>query len=298
MLASERSGKLDDGGGRVTRLSLALSFLAAAAASAILFLVALHPATGALGGIVYLLTSWALPSVLTGSLALGLAWLLPFPLALRIVAALVLSFVIGLNTYLPKIAEAASYRPRVSDDVRGAVAKPAEQQSRAIFLKQRPWGAVHTRPFGPRVRIGSDEGCGCMYFLDAETVYNDRVLHALRAATGSGSVAYYSRDPERETRDAYIDLTLWKETGGFRALVEVFDRGTKIAAFAHMGIPLDALSERAGVGREKLSVNFLENAIDILLHGNAWHAVMNAFAPEYFPEREVEAFLRAASGKP
>jgi hypothetical protein len=258
----------------------------------------LHPATGALGGIVYLLTSWALPSVLTGALALGFAWLLPLALTLRIVAALALSFVIGLNSHLPKIAEALNYRPRVSSDIRGAVAKPAEQQSRTIFLKQRSWGAVFTRAFGPRVRIGSDEGCGCMYFLDADTVYNDRMLHALRAATGSGSVAYYSRDPEREKRDAYIDLTLWKQADGFRALVEVFDRGTKIAAFAHMGIPLDALTERAGIGREKLSVNFLENAIDILLHGNAWHAVMNAFASEYFPEREVEAFLRAISGKP
>ena len=282
----------------MTRLSLALSFLTVAAASAILFLAALHPATGALGGIVYLLTSWALPSVLTGALALGFAWLLPIPLALRIVAALVLSFVIGLNTYLPKIAEAATYRPRVSSDVRGAVAKPAEQQSRTIYLKQRPWGAVHTRPFGPRVQIGSDEGCGCMYFLDVSSAYSDRVLHALRATTGSGSVAYYSRDPERERRDPYIDLTLWKEAGGFRALIQVFDRGRKIAAFAHMGIPLDALSERAGVGREKLSVNFLENAFDILLHGNAWHTVMNAFAPEYFPKREVEAFLRTVSGKP
>lgn len=283
----------------MTQLSLALSFFAVAAVSAILFLVALHPATDALGGIVYLLTSWALPSVLTGALALGFAWLLPIPLALRILAALVLSFLIGLNTYLPKIAETANYRPRVSSDVRGVVAKSAEQQSRTIYLKQRPWGAVHTRPFGPRVRIGSDEGCMCMYFLDAASaVYSDRVLHALRAATGSGSVAYYSRDPEREKRDAYIDLTLWKEADGFRALIEVFDRGRKIAALAHMGIPLDALSERAGVGREKLSVNFLENAIDILLHGNAWHAIMNALSPEYFPEREVEAFLRTVSGKP
>jgi hypothetical protein len=285
-------------GDRVTRFRLALVFFAAAAASATLLLVALHPATGMLGGMVYLLTSWALPSVLTGALALGFAWLLPIPLALRVAAAMLLSFVIGLNTYLPKVAEAASYRPHVSSDVRGAVAKPAEQRSRTIYLKQRPWGVVHTRPFGPRVRIGSDEGCGCMYFLDDASAYSDRVLHALRAATGSGSVAYYSRDPEREKRDAYIDLTLWKEASGFRALVEVFDRGRKIAAFAHMGIPLDALSERAGVGRENLSVNFLENAIDILLHGNAWHIIMNALTPSYFPDRELEAFLRSISGNP
>lgn len=283
----------------MTQLRLALLFFAVAAVTAILFLVSLHPATGALGGIVYLVTSWALPSVLTGALALGLAWLLPIPLALRIVVALGLSFVIGLNTYLPTIAEAANYRPRVSSDAKGAVTRSPEQRSRTIYLKQRPWGAVHTRPFGPRVRVGSDEGCGCMYFLDAaDSVYSDRVLHALRAATGSGSVANYSRDPEREKRDAYIDLTLWKEAGGFRALVEVFDHGKKIAAFAHMGIPLDALSERGGVGREKLSVNFLENAIDILLHGNAWHAIMNALAPDYFSDRELQTFLRAISGNP
>ena len=242
---------------------------------------------------------WALPSVLTGALALGFAWLLPIPLALRILAALVLSFLIGLNTYPPKIAETANYRPRVSSDVRGVVAKSAEQQSRTIYLEQRP-----SAPFTPG---RSGRGCGsaatraaCVCISSTPPVPSTAIgfCTALRAATGSGSVAYYCRDPEREKRDEYINLTLWKEADGFRALIEVFDRGRKIAALAHMGIPLDALSERAGVGREKLSVNFLENAIDILLHGNAWHAIMNALSPEYFPEREVEAFLRTVSGKP
>jgi hypothetical protein len=141
-----------------------------------------------------------------------------------------------------------------------------------------------------------------MYFLDAvDTLYSDRTLALLSAAVGRrASVKDYAglSDPSSEQKDAHIDLSLWERDNGYRSLIEFFDRGEKIAAFAQTGIPLHALTDRAGVGREKLTVNFFENALDILLHDNFWSHALNAVVPNYFPERELDTFFRQASGKP
>ncbi|MFL5105245.1 MAG: hypothetical protein ACJ8DX_04015 [Xanthobacteraceae bacterium] len=278
---------------------LGLLFLAVATTSAIVFLAALHPASGALGGLMYLLTFWALPSILVVALAFGLAWLIPAPVAVRIVVAFILSFLLGVNTSLPVLADIVRYKPLVSSEVRRAVAWSAER--RPIAVKSRPWGPGLVVPFGPRVRVGSDEGCGCMYFLDAaDALYSDRVIATLSAAVGRrGTVMDYAQsDPAYESKDVHIDLTLWRHDDGFRALIEVFDRGEKIAAFAHTQIPLRALTERAGVGRERLGENFFENALDILLHDNVFSHALNAAVPPYFPERELYAFFLQVSGTP
>ena len=286
----------------MTQLRLALAVLAIAAAAALVFLAALHPLSGTLGGLIYLLSSSALPNIFIGALALGLAWLVPLPIVSRSAIAIVLSFLLGLNTSMPILGDVLDYRQTVSFEIRRAVVWGAERSNEGIGVKQRPWAALHTRPFGPRVRVGSDEGCGCMYFLDAaSSVYSDRVIAALSAATGRrGGVRDYAAfsDPTQEQRDAHIDLTIWKEADSYRTLIELFDRGQKIAAFAHTRIPLSALSDRRGIGRERLAANYWENALDILLHGNLWHELLNLALPNYFPDPEFAAFFRNAAGRP
>jgi hypothetical protein len=286
----------------VTQTRLALVFLAAAALAAIVFVAALHPWSGSLGGLVYLLSSWALPNVFVGALALGLAWLLPFPIIARCATALLLSFLLGLNTALPVIADILDYRQTVSFEIRRAATWSTVPSANTVAIKRRPWPSLHTRPFGPRVRVGSDEGCGCMYFLDAwDSTYSDRVIGVLAFVTGryTGVRDYATQtDPAQEQRDVHIDLTVWREGQDYRTLIELFDRGEKIAAFAHTHIPSNALIERRGIGRERLAVNFWENAMDILLHGNLWSDALNSAVPNYFPDREVDAFLRNIVGQP
>ena len=268
------------------------------ALSAVVFLAALHPVTGLIGGLVYLVTGWALPSIMVIAFALGLAWLVPASLAVRVGIAVVLAFVLGLNTLFLAFGDLLDYNPAVSSDVRRAVMWSAERHA-VVNVKKRPWGAIFVVPFGPRVRVGGDEGCGCMYFLDAaDALYSDRVVATLFDVVGErgGVTDYTGSTPERA--DVHIDLTFWEEPDGFRALVEFFDHGEKIAAFVHRRIPLHALTDRTGVGRERLSDNFFENAFDILLHDNIANDLVNAVAPEYFPERELRAFFLQAIGKP
>ena len=275
---------------------LKLWFFGAGGMSAVVFLLALHPATGFLGGLVYWLTAWALPSIMVIALALGLGWLVPVPLAARIGISVVFSFVLGLNTSLPVFADLVGYKPAVSSEVRRAAVWSAGRHP-VVDVKKRPWGPIFVVPFGPRVRVAGDEGCACMYFLDAaNALYSDRVIATLFDAVGERGGVYAGSASER--MDVYIDLTVWKEPDGFRALVEFFDHGEKIAAFAHRRIPFRALTDRAGVGRERLGDNFLENAFDILLHDNIFSYLFNAVAPEYFPEPELRTFFRQAIGWP
>src|SRR5215470_13629098 len=213
-----------------------LLFFGSAALTAVVFLVALHPATGVLGGLIYLLTARALPTIMVVALALGFAWLLPVRLAVRIAVALPLSFLLGLNTALPVLLDLVRYSPAVSYEVRRAAVWSAERHP-VVNVKKRRWGPIFVVPFGPRVRVAGDEGCGCMYFLDAaQALYSDRVIATLFDAVGErgGVTDYMGSTTER--MDVHIELTVWKEPDGYRALVECFDHGEKIAAFAQRRI--------------------------------------------------------------
>ena len=281
--------------------SLALGSLAVAAACAIVFLSSLHPATGVPGGMIYLLTSWALPNIFVASLALGLAWLIPTATALRIVFALALSFVLGLNTSLPVLHDVLRYQQSVSSEVKRTVAWSTERRNDSISLKRRLWGPLLVAPFGPGVRIGSDEGCVCMYFLNAQPLYSDRVITVLSAALGKrvGVTDYAAAlDPTQEQKDVHIDLTLSRLDDGWQAMIDLYDRGEKIATFTQTGIPGRALAARLGVGRDRMTASFFSNALDIFLHSNLWSSALNAIVPDYFPERELEVFFRQASGRP
>lgn len=283
----------------MTRYKVAIGFLAAAAFGVVLFYVGLHPASGALGGIVHLLLGWLLPSLAVLALALGLAWFVPAPWPARIALALVLSCVLGLNTALMKTSRVFAYAPAIAWQVDRAILFDG-LSDRSVAVKRRPWGPIFAEPFGPRVRLAGDEGCGCFYFLDpTDGLYSDRVTGTLFAVVGRrGAIAPYEtfQDPTQEQRDRHIDLNLFERADTYYAVIDVYDRGTKIARFRHDGLPPEAFEERAGVGRGKFAVNFWANATDLLLHDNVWTRLLGRIAPSYFPEAELQAFFWKVAG--
>ncbi len=272
--------------------------LLAAALCAALHLLALHPGTGATGGLLYLLVGWALPSLCVIALALAAAFLLPIGRAAQMAAAFVLSIPLGLNTALPRMVDAATYSPDVSSRVERMVEWGTDARWNFANVKRRSWGSVFTDPFGARVRVSGDEGCGCFYFLDAaDALYSDRMIATLFSVVGKrGAIVDYGH-PGVETREentVFADLSLRKRDGRLHALVDVHDRGRTIASFRHSGIPLAALVERDGLGRGNLSNAFWSNARDLLLHDNLWSAAANYLMPSYFPEKELRAFFQKA----
>jgi hypothetical protein len=134
-----------------------------------------------------------------------------------------------------------------------------------------------------------------MFFIDApHSLYSARVVELLFATVGRpGWATRYTdhKDPTDENKDVHIDLTLWHETNGYRALIEVFDHGERIATFAQSGLPEYALVQPEGVGRERISENFWANATDILLHDNVFAQAANAMLPKFFAEKELTEFF-------
>lgn len=274
----------------------AVWFFAIALVSAVLFLLTLHPLTGALGGLVYLLTGWLLPSIFIVAFVLGLVFLIPTSLPVKIGLAVILSFLFGTNTSLPHIAGALRYQPEVTAKIERPAHLGADQFSNAVHVKRRPWSSIFVSAAGPRVRVAGDDGCGCFYFRATErALYSDLVIDSLfRVAGRRGAITDYARlaDPGDEARDVHIDLTLATRDSDFHyAVIEVFDQGAKVAHFQHNGIPLHARTERAGLGRERFDENFLVNAFDILLHDNVWTVVLRRVVPDYFPKDELETFF-------
>ena len=261
----------------------------------LLFYLSLHPASDFVGGIVFLLVGGALPSLIVVALALALAWLLPTTRFVRFLTKIALTVPIGLNSSLPDVVGSPGYRAEVSSDIRGRVVLANADPSKSVDVKYSNWGAFFVHPAKARVELGGDEGCGCFYFLDAKTnLYSDLIIEKLFATVmRRGALVKYDAldDPSQERRDVHLELSFWQEASSYRSLVEVVDRGIKIAAFAHTNIPLRAYVEPIGVGRGNFDKNFWQNATDILLHSNLWTWLADQILPNYFPDREFERFI-------
>ena len=276
------------------RVFKARNLLLAALGCGLLYFVALHPWSGAPGGILFFLLGWALPTICIALLALGLALLLPLGLAPRLAAALLLSFVLGVNLAWPDLVALARYQPAVAAQVQGRLT--VETPNGIVRIKRRRWPPLFTHPLAPQLRIGSDEGCMCMYFKESP-IYSDRLQSTMLRVRGTrGQVGNFmpATLQAQEASDVHVDVTFWRDEHEQKVMIDVVDHGKLIARLGQGGIPFDAVVEREGVGREKLAENFWDNAAHLFLRDNAWSYLVGAILPSYYPGREIEQFLREA----
>ena len=94
-----------------SRLRTAVLLLLASSGCAGTYLLSLHPLTGRLGGLLFFLLGWALPTLALATLALALAWTIGGPIVLRVLVATILSFPLGINTDIPSVEAAFRYQP-------------------------------------------------------------------------------------------------------------------------------------------------------------------------------------------
>ena len=274
------------------RMLSARNLLLAALGCFVLYFVALHPWSGSLGGIVFWMLGSSLPTAFIVLLALGLAFLLPAPLLVRLPVALVLSFLFGINAALPDLPGLHRYENVASGQVRAKL-PPVATWRQAIHLKRRPWPPLFTRPLVPQLRIGADEGCMCMYFLET-SIYSDLVQASLLRVSGRRTSVINYRDPAQESQDVHLDVRFWQNDKEYSARIEIVGHGKPVARFDQRKIPLTAVVERKGVGREKFGENFWENAVHLFARDNAWSYIVDRIAPNYYPEWQVEEFFREA----
>lgn len=265
--------------------------------SLIIFLFTLHPVSGWPGGLIYLLVGWALPSFFLTTLCVGVASLFSKKRIVQFIIFLCALIFLGINTDLPSIVEFISYKEITKMEIR-SVAQLSKQKYSYIDVKYESWPRIYTKPFGSRVQVGGDEGCGCFYFVDPEgTIYSDRFIQALKAINNKDALVMNENTfADYKNRDVHLEVSFYpyKSADKLLMLAEIYENGDKTAEFIHEGIPISIDIERNGVGREKLQANFFENAFDILLHNNFISSLMNLVVPSYFPQKAIDTFLKRA----
>jgi hypothetical protein len=265
--------------------------------SAILFLFSLHPISGWPGGLVYLFVGWALPSFSLFVLCAGIATLLCKSRIAQLYVLLSSLFALGINTDLLRFIDLIKYTETTKMEIR-SVAQLINQRFPYIDVQYMAWPRVYTRPFGARVQVSGDEGCGCFYFVEAEgVIYSDRVIKALKSINNKDALVMHEKlFSEYKDKDIHLEMSFFRYLNEEKLLMsaEIYELGTKTAEFIQEGIPLSIDIERKGIGRERIHDNFIENAFDILLHDNFVSYLMNSVVPDYYPKRAMDKFLKQA----
>lgn len=125
-----------------------------------IYFFSLHPYSGSGGGIFFLLTGWAIPTILNLSITYFLVILFFDKLSKRIkyLAFIATSFIIGVNIKLVDIFDFKVENHKVN------IVKPLHTfTSSSIFTPEFHEINLKTSPFDS-FKIGGDKGCMCLYF--------------------------------------------------------------------------------------------------------------------------------------
>lgn len=260
--------------------------LALALLASVGFIAFLHPATGALGGVLMIMTGWALPTIIVTMLSL---WVCGFfeGRVLRLAVFFVVSWVVGLNVHLPGAIKQAFTSPQV--DVR--IDRRTHFAAGNILGPDKGGPRLNSRPMLASMSWGGDEGCMCLYFKDNPDTRYD--LELLRSVNKISPAAFNDNHGLVPPGWTYEVLT---EAGGRVATVRfrIVDEQGIAASFEQGDIPVD-VPTAGEVGRGSLdSPGFLANAIEILLNNNLWVAVAGAYLPSLFDQTGFEDFLAKA----
>lgn len=262
------------------------------------YVVSLHPITGFLGGLVFLLTGWAIPSIINLLLAAWCALMLAKPGWKRWALFLLISFTAGLNTSLPALLARAAYTDEMTAEIHRRVTVNADTP--IDFWLRGDLPPITADPLSSAVAVGSDEGCGCMYFVANESasyyetvssIINERTRRTLMTRSD------YLQFPNMLQRGVHFDIDFKndpKSIGTAQLMVTVYDGAEQTASFLQRGIPYDPeLSKRIGRDRRLLNGYFLKNTASMLLHDNFWTLLLKTFT-SYVPRGALRGFLMEA----
>lgn len=242
----------------------------------------IHPASSFVGGILYLLFgSWGVPTAINILLAVWVALLFRVHFALRLLVGVAASFVLGVNTSLPILLHLSALPPADMAVLRPVVLVPSlGVDSRAIAATPDISSDQVMAP--PGIRLGGDEGCGCMYWLASSEGYRPRIQKLIDARGFSVTrglyrfsdqlpdVAPYNQivhfklefAPSSTRRDDLVDLT-----------VDVYQGWRKVAWFRQRQLPVMTAGP-LGRMQPLLNEHFAANVASILMHHGIWATIL------------------------
>jgi len=248
----------------------------AAVALALVFIVTLHPASGAAGGFVFLLVGWVIPSAIN---LLAAAWIVLFFRAhwsLKTALFVVVSFILGINVSIPDLFKHAPQTIVNSKIIRAVHINAASPiDDRLSATSQTPMNYV----FGPTplgVSVSPDEGCMCMYFDygdGARTYYNQIQDYIYQIGRSRPDHKFYFFDPLRSPDVIHFDVEFTKAvmTHAVNVKVDIYDGIKKTATYSQYNLPyLSFDTNSIGRGRPLMSEHFYSYSESMLLRHNFW----------------------------
>lgn len=276
---------------RVRKLSFFVFFI-----SAFIFFISLHPVSFFLGGLVFLLLGWILPTIAIFSLAVWITSFFVEKSWLIFLISIPIAFLLGINTYLPLLFERNLFEKKPSFHIDEKVSfndkKTYDNYSKAYFVEPI---FIPKRLYGPSFLAGGDEGCMCMYFEKSDDEF-DKLFREYSSAPmnkdGSRPAGWTS-----EKNKNRIEFRLEKQSERLAKLtIEVFKEDNQTAWFQRTNIPLKRDFPVTSGRDEKLpwGGSFFVRAWDIFIHDNifTWDGVLpNQYD---FVENEARNFLNNA----
>jgi hypothetical protein len=279
--------------------------LTAAGLLAIVFVAALHPATGILGGIFVTLASWAVPSAL--NILVSAAIISFFPASYRRPPVLMRSFAVvslllALAPEAPMILQRVVHPPRVQYRVIRAVSVPSGTTVRpTVPICRSGFPAacnlyVVANPLAEVIDMGGDEGCGCSYWVLPDTrptsttrSYLDYLTEDIQRQMVEGHESHWVPDfailvaaRPNEQDPTKADLS-----------IEIHDGGMITATLTEQAIPR---YRRAFIESDRaplLNGHFAAIAIHGLIHGTFWSQIVGRYFG-FYPRGDVRRFLKEA----
>ena len=251
----------------------------------------LHPASGFLGGFLFILLGWIIPDAVNLCLSYGVAKMFGGKSFIRKIVIFIfvsLSLVIipnfrGLMTYIN------------SDVVSGyEIVKRIESNNELVSL--------HTSAFAykifphfliPSHTVGGDEGCGCMYFTKNNDYRLWEYFHLNIRQTLNKKMSYRLYPTKDEDGYFHVYTSQDKHDRYFDFYLKVMEGGEVVGTFWQKGLPISIIKEEVFSREDGLEKDFWKNSIELLLRNTFFAQFFTDYLGlSYFPTRKFNQFLK------
>lgn len=275
--------------------------LTGAVVAGLCYVISLHPVSGKLGGFIFLLTGWAIPTVINLFVAGWIVSNLRLALWARVCAFVTVSFALGISPSLPRLVAGLGHKSEVSFDILRPV--PIENGTKADFWIEAPT-LVMASPLSVPITVSGDEGCMCLYFsgnVDNSYYFKAQRLISQWVGMRGTTQTNYRQLPNLLPGNLHFDVRLSQDerapnTASLR--IDVYDGEEITASLTHSGIPYNpSLSQRTSFWENRLANgHFVENTLALLLTANVWTFWLEDYV-SYVPKGHIQEFLSQATPK-
>lgn len=264
--------------------------------------LAIDPVSSFLGGLFYLLFGWwVVPTAVNVLLATWVALIFRIHLGLRILLGVSVSFLLGVNTELPNLLHLNVLPPADAVVIRPLpVTHSLAVDTRMVAVNSDIPHDLLLVP--PGIRLGGNEGCGCMYWEASASTYPYRIQgiidkRGLSVVPGRyqfsdqlPDVAPYNKivhfiirfSPSQAGRDDFVDMAF-----------DVYQGHDKVAMYRQPHLPV-AVKQVIGRAGGLLNGHFVANVWSTLMHQGVWTTLLHDRLQGNDYAAPFESFLQQA----